>query len=352
MTKGKRSLPPFYIAIICFALGLFIATLLHSGKFLAESPSKQGSHHKIVFTLQNTPYALAELPYAEANALYNLEQQQYDQKLQILRSAALRIHLDNLAAKRGVSRDIIQQELISVIPVSDEDVTAFYEANRDRINQPFHQVRDAIRHALERDRANRAQTELVEQLLDAGQIDFHLQLPTAPTVDLDLAGFAAQGPETAPVVIADFMDYRCPHCKIASETLLAVQQEFPQQVRLVVLDLPILGEVSDFAARAAYCAASQKVYWEMHHALLEAQQELDNKKVLEIAENLGMDRNNLDNCIDSKEANLYVNRAVEQAKSLGLSGTPAVFINGMAFRGANLEAALRDAVRDAIAASR
>ena len=330
-----------------FALGLLVATLLNNGT-LSGKPVASAEQAPGLFDLQTQSYDAKDLSYAAADALYKLEQEHFERKTDLLQRAALYIHLDNLAAKRGVSRDAIRNELIPAQPVGEAEAVSFYEKNQQRITKPYHEVKEAIVSVLQRNRVEQANQQLIDDLLQTGQLTFNIEPPKAPAVNLETDGFAALGPESAPVVVAEFADYKCPHCKTASKTLVEIQKEYPEKVRLIIMELPILGKTSEYAAKAAICAQQQNAYWPLHEAMFASQSGLTISKINELAGNLQIDTAALETCIGAPDSDLLTASSLTQAQNLGLKSTPAIFINGIAYRGHNHEASLRDAVVEAI----
>ena len=69
------------------------------------------------------------------------------------------------------------------------------------------------------------------------------------------------------VTIVEFFDYNCPYCKRVKPEIQALMAADPD-IRLVYRELPILGEGSVFAARAALAARNQGKYEEFHWAMM------------------------------------------------------------------------------------
>ena len=80
------------------------------------------------------------------------------------------------------------------------------------------------------------------------------------------------------------------------------------------------------AAEAARCAGAQGKFWEFHDSLFETHK-LQTADLKEEARNLKLDGARFDQCLDSGEQTAAVKKDLEQAKHLGLSGTPSFFAN-------------------------
>lgn len=153
-------------------------------------------------------------------------------------------------------------------------------------------------------------------------------------LEVDQDDDAVLGPENAPVTIIEFSDYRCPYCKRwHNETLGALFQRYPDQIRLVYRDFPVVGGFE--AALAAECAGEQGDYYAFHDLLFSGQFEpLNSQAYASYAEQLDMDTDALLNCIDAGTFASEVEADARYAANLGVTGTPTFFINGIPLVGA------------------
>ena len=85
------------------------------------------------------------------------------------------------------------------------------------------------------------------------------------------------------------------------------------------------------AAEAAY---RQGRFWEMHDAIFEAQRELSLERFLQHAATIGLDIERFKKDIDSDSVKARIEADVAAAEKLGVTGTPAFFVNGRFLSGA------------------
>ena len=90
------------------------------------------------------------------------------------------------------------------------------------------------------------------------------------------------------VSVVEFFDYNCGFCRRALPHVVKLV-EGDDKVRLVLKELPIFGEDSEAAAKAALAAAKQGKYFEMHQKLFSEPGKADKEKALRIAGELGLD---------------------------------------------------------------
>jgi protein-disulfide isomerase len=153
------------------------------------------------------------------------------------------------------------------------------------------------------------------------------------TVSVD--GSPVLGNENAKVTLVEFMDFQCPFCSRVRPTLDQIRTTYGDQVRIVSKHLPLrIHPQAPGAAAAAEAAHRQGRYWEMRDRLFDAQRELSDEKYREIAQQLGLDLARFDQDRASPEVKQRVERDEQEAERLGVSGTPAFFINGRFLSGA------------------
>ena len=143
-------------------------------------------------------------------------------------------------------------------------------------------------------------------------------------------------PDDAPVTIVEFSDFQCPYCQRVVPTMKEIHKLYPDQVRIVFRHLPldrIHGRARP-AAEASACADQQDKFWEFHDILFENNRALSDQDLLKYAADVGLNVAAFEKCVADREFQATVQSDAEAAADLGLRGTPAYFINGIAMRGA------------------
>jgi hypothetical protein len=81
---------------------------------------------------------------------------------------------------------------------------------------------------------------------------------TAPKVTLDVSKAPKAGSDNAPVRLAEFFDYECPHCLVFKAAMEQVIADLPGQVSVAFMMFPLSSHhESKSAAQAAVAAAAQ-----------------------------------------------------------------------------------------------
>jgi protein-disulfide isomerase len=108
-------------------------------------------------------------------------------------------------------------------------------------------------------------------------------------------------------------------------------------VRIVWKNFPLaMHKNAEPAARAAMAAYQQGKFWEFHDKLFADQKNLNTESYMKYASQLGLDTEKFtkDMSVVSQATSQIIEADKSEANSLGVSGTPAFFINGRYLSGA------------------
>jgi formate-nitrite transporter family protein len=154
------------------------------------------------------------------------------------------------------------------------------------------------------------------------------------------------GPDDAPVTLVEYGDFECPHCGRAYPIVESVRRQLGNRLRFVYRHFPLteIHPHAHHAAEAAESAGAQGKFWEMHHALFEHQDALDDPSLVRHAGELGLDSARVARDLES---GMYRDRVRDDFRSgvrSGANGTPTFFVNGERYDGPWFEEAafLRD----------
>ncbi len=103
------------------------------------------------------------------------------------------------------------------------------------------------------------------------------------------------------------------------------------------------------AAEASLCAEDQGKFWEMHDLMFEEQSKLGVADLKDKAQRLGLDTGEFEQCLDSGKYQEQVQEDVMAGVQAGVTGTPAVFINGRFLNGAQPYEALAEIIDEELA---
>jgi protein-disulfide isomerase len=144
----------------------------------------------------------------------------------------------------------------------------------------------------------------------------------------------AKGPSDAPVLLVEFSDFECPHCKRAVPVLNQLLEAEPN-VRFVSQNFPL--PMHDWAAKAAAYAdcvgrSSTDAFWKFSESVFNAQTEINSanaeEKLTALADQAGVKGTDVAACAAKPETITRVERSVTLGKSVDVTATPTLFING------------------------
>ncbi len=162
-----------------------------------------------------------------------------------------------------------------------------------------------------------------------------LPSPVLPRIPVEADNDPSIGPADAKVTIIQFAEYQCPYCGKAGEAVDKVMETYGNDVRMVFRDFPLSFHPRAIpAAVAANCAGEQGKYWEMHNALMSNQRALEDTDLKAHADTLKLDIAKWEECRKDPSQAAEVMKDFEDGQAVGVSGTPAFFINGIMISGA------------------
>lgn len=137
------------------------------------------------------------------------------------------------------------------------------------------------------------------------------------------------------ITLVEFMDYRCGYCRRAVPEVASLLAE-DGNIRLVIKELPILGEASVMSSRFAVATkqvAGDDAYKQVHDALLEFSGEPSEVALRRLSDGLDLDSDAILAAMDSDEVTAEINRTRELARKLNISGTPSFVLGTEMLRG-------------------
>jgi protein-disulfide isomerase len=148
-------------------------------------------------------------------------------------------------------------------------------------------------------------------------------------------GSPSKGKADAKLAIVEFSDFQCPFCRRVNPTLAQIEKEYGDQVRIVFKHLPLEMHAKAPAAHAAAEAAHQQgKFWEMHDLIFSNQEAMSPEKYVEYAKQLNLDVTRFERDVASAQVKSRIDADSQEAERLGVSGTPAFFVNGRFLSGA------------------
>jgi protein-disulfide isomerase len=168
---------------------------------------------------------------------------------------------------------------------------------------------------------------------------------------IDVKGRPIRGNPNAKVTVVSYDDFECPYCSQVHRTLFPeLLKEYGDRVAFIYKDFP-LSEIHPWAIHAAVdanCLGAQSAdaYWDFadfihsNQQLVNQEKGRDNqfaaldKSTRSEGDKFKLDSAKLQACIKDQKDRV-VKESVKEGESLGVSGTPTMFVNGQMMDGAH-----------------
>ena len=200
---------------------------------------------------------------------------------------------------------------------------------------------NAVRYAAQLASRGFTQSEIVDGL--------DKRYRTVEVKHIDVADAPVEGNPSAKVTLVEFADYECPHCKRFQPVLRQILDEFKGEVRVYFKHYPLPQHPSArVAAEAAVAAQRQGKFWPFQDKLWENQDSLNPADMEKYAKQVGLDVPKFRADMDDPKVKAHVQKDLVDGKTLGLSSTPTLYIDGREYTDAKDTDSLREWIKEEI----
>lgn len=292
----------------------------------------------VLATVGEEQITLADVRDRAGTALDQVETQYLRSRSRIIETVLDAIVRERALAHEARRQNRTVQDLVAAeagprLNPTDAEVAMWYQENASRLDgRPLEQIRQQIVAHLREQRMRAAEQKLEQRISQELKVAVNFQGYRAA---LDNEGAPSLGRPGAPVTVVEFSDFQCPYCRGFAPTLKQLAAEFGDQVHVVYRQFPItsIHPLAFKAAEASLCAHEQGKFWQLHDLIFEEQTRIAVSDLKDKARRAGIDQRTFDSCLDSSQYAERVRRDMEEAQRLGVTGTPAVFINGVQLEG-------------------
>jgi protein-disulfide isomerase len=343
ITKYGRLTATARVPLLVFA-GLVIlgSAACTKGPDAAQAaPSAIGSDPTIpdvLATVAGEPVTLADIRNRAGDQLDLIESQYRKQRSKIVQDALdviLRERVIDVEAKKQGKTvdDMILAEAGGSYDPTDIDIENWYKENQARLgNRSLEQLRSQIADLLRKQNREAAAEKLQDRLNKERQVvvkyePFRIAFNNGNAPTLGKAG--------APITLVEFSDFQCPFCRQFYPNLHEVAKNYGDKVQIVYRQFPIpsLHPFAIKAAEASLCARDQGKFWELHDMMFKEQETIAVSDLKQKAVRLGMNADQFNKCLDTGKYTEEVQNDMKEGSRAGITGTPAVFVNGIEIPG-------------------
>lgn len=298
---------------------------------------------EILATLNGKPISLTDVMGTAGSGLIEAQQALVQAKRDAVDIYITEQLVERDAEAQGLStEELIKREIENQPPPTEEALRAFYDENAERIGEDFDTARPRIEMFLTQQGTADAFVAYTERLRQGASIDVMIEPFRVTIADGDAPRW---GKATAPIQIVEFSDFQCPYCARGAETMDQVKAAYGEQVSIVYRHFPLSNHPQAFrAGEASECAAQQDAFWGYHDALFAKPMAWTDDDLVAIAQTLQLDDVAFQACLASDGPAERVRTDMEAGASVGMTGTPGFYINGIPLFGAQPFDAFKDVI--------
>ena len=331
-----------------FGFLLIASSLMGAGQRLIAAESDPA------FKVNGKVVTMGEVEKEQKGEFYELDKRKFDMIERMANERYLTSFWEKKAAESKTSLEAARKaHLEKNVKVSSSEVKSMVEKYKD--NAQFkglskedqeRQVRDFLK-----DRGGRGvEAEILQKGVKNGDLVISFPQPKEPVYDIKLsdADVTRFGPgnddikamgcdkKSCPITIVEYSEFQCPFCSKVMPTTKRMLTEYKGKLSWTTRDFPLsFHDRARPAAVAAHCAADQGKYWHMYSELFANQGSLDDESLRKYAAKSVGDKAKWEECFKNPGAKYQlIDGNIESGSKVGVTGTPAFFINGRRISGA------------------
>jgi len=290
----------------------------------------------VVAKIGDKEISWAELETKSASKLVRLRVQAYDMRKAALDEMIDAELMEAEAGKRGISLEELTRAEVAdkLVEPTDEEAKAYFDKNPPRGDVDFERIKPRVKAFMQRSQEQELQAAFVETLRANAGVQIFME-PLRFEVDQGEGNPVYGDWDSAVIQIVEFSEFQCPYCSRVNPTITQVKEEYGDKVAITFRDYPLpMHKEAGKASEAGHCANDQGKFWEMHDLMFANQRGLQVDKLKGYAVEAGLDAAVFDECLDSGKHADRVQANKVAGDAVGVSGTPAFFINGQFLNGA------------------
>ncbi len=172
-----------------------------------------------------------------------------------------------------------------------------------------------------------------EENIDPAMCTYDPESPPFDNVDLLVTEYdPIKGSVDAPILVLEFLDPNCNHCKAVHPNIKAVADEYSDLVRVVYKPVPIVGGPTHSLDEitALYFANEQGMFEEMLDLIFRYQSPatgLSIDRLAEFADDLGLDESDFRRALSERRYSSMTVQTRRIFEGMGFTGVPVIIVN-------------------------
>ena len=163
--KEKFGRNQFILMFFAFSFGMVLSNLITQNK-----PDRVVNESAPLFIYKGEDKTLDDLSVSLQEKVMRLDKE----KRHLLELAAIELHVHQYAHDHQISLLEAEKQLLPIESVSEEQVSRFYNENKERLGRPFYEVKDSIEQGFKNSAIENSKQALLEGLKASGNLAFSL----------------------------------------------------------------------------------------------------------------------------------------------------------------------------------
>ena len=285
---------------------------------------------------------------------FELEKQKYDLIKKIAVDAYLKEYWKELGSKKKITPAAARAQYFDAnAKVSESEIKATIKKFGDHPqlkSRSDAEKRREISQYLKGNKEREAVDRVVDQALRQGKLVISYPKPADPVFPMEIlptdpVKYGPKITDTKPIkckgedcaiTVVEYSEYQCPFCVRVLPAVNRLLSEYSGKVRWIVRDFPLgFHDRAKPAAVAARCAQAQGKFWEMYDILFKNQRKLGDDDLKKYGKTIGLSTQKYEACLKNPgDITKVIDKNYALGESVGVTGTPAFFINGRRLSGA------------------
>jgi len=306
------------------------------------------------FKVNGKVFTMDEVVAEQKGEFYELEKRKYDVIERMAHEKFLNSFWEMKAKEGKTSQEAARKAYFDkVVKVSNSEVKAMIDKYKDHAEFKAlskENQEKQVKEFLKTNGGRKAESDLIQKAIKKGDLVINVPQPKEPVYDIKLtdSDVTRFGPgnddikskgcdkNTCAVTIVEYSEFQCPYCSKVMPTAKRILTEYKGKVSWSTRDFPLsFHDRARPAAVAAHCAGDQGKYWHMYAELFSNQNALDDESLKKYAAKSVPDKAKWEECFKNPGPKYQlIDSNMEGGTKVGVTGTPAFFINGRRISGA------------------
>lgn len=316
-------------------ISLALALSLAIGWQIMWCPPAAAEGSDAIATLNGEPISREQVEERAATKLYRLRWEIYNTLKTESEALVNDLLLKQEAERKGMTVDeLLDVEVDRKAPVPDSDAVDNYIKEKNVTSRSGEDMHARIAAYLT-DRARiQRKLDFLAELRKKASFEFLLDPPARARANVSVDDDPMRGNPDAPITIIHFASFTCAICAESAAKIQKLTEEFPGMIRWVHRDfLNLFDERGLAAASAGETAHASGKFWAFHDHIYSFEGNFEKDEIGSMLEQVGVDPELFEQAEKDATYLMEIRHDIEDGVNAGVTGVPAIFVNGRMISG-------------------